>query len=235
MPIDYSDIKKPIYNPFNPNQFNNVLNSIQPFHNKLISRYFAKKWTELLYLCDQDFIGKDLDYPFENYSLMGALDETVKISVTFNIEKTLRILFQQNASQTIFDLSLFGEFHQYSQRTPITFKYEPGSSFINMPIIILHSEVAYERTFVIDGNHRVSFAKDHGFKHLSGFVIDDNFLIDNNLFADIWSLNYFLFSIDLNTLLEQKKNTKNIFLFSLFHEYSFFKKNTFLSTFLKDV
>lgn len=127
------------------------------------------------------------------------------------------------------ELSLFGEIQHCSRETPITYsKHNFSPLFSNNPIIILRSLYALGKTIVIDGNHRVSFAKSANFNQISAFLIDDDFLIENSLFLDQWSLDYFLFSIDLAYYLEQKKFRNTFREENYFSEYLFFKRTSYV-------
>lgn len=168
-------------------------------------------------------------FPFENYTMMLFFQNIVTSSIGINIEKTLTLLDQFTFPQSEFSLSTFGEFHQYSREYPISYTHhDVNSSFSTGPIVILHSEFGLGRTVVIDGNHRVSFAKYSNLNQINGYFIDEKFLIANDLLVDTWSKDYLLFSIDLHQFLECKKNKLGIIKRSKLVEQRFFKKHSFL-------
>ncbi|EPH75334.1 hypothetical protein D929_00817 [Enterococcus faecalis 02-MB-P-10] len=229
MPVDYTDIQNPFYLPFNKQLFEDTVVSIKPFHNDKTSHKFAKLWANRLSYFDKELESKELNYQFEHYATMMYLHNEIPSSITINIEKTIGIITQENMSPNTFDLSLFGEIHQYSPETPIVYKHQTFAPlFTGTPIIILRSEYALGKTIVIDGSHRVSFAKVNHFKEISGILIDDNFLLEHQLFADNWSLNYFLFSLDLHYYLIKKQVRQKKYLKSCFFENRFLKRTSYL-------
>lgn len=199
------------------------------FYNSSITKKFAKEWSNRLIYSDKELEYKSLDIPFEHYTMMLFFQNIVTSSIGINIEKTVTLLDQLTFPKAEFSLSKFGEFHQYSREHPIIYThYDVNSSFSTDPIVILRSEFGLGRTVVIDGNHRVSFAKYSSLNQINGYFIDENFLLANDLLLDTWSKDYLLFSIDLHQFLEYKKNKLGIIKRAKLIEQRFFKKYSFL-------
>lgn len=235
MPVDYTNIDNPVYFPFDKKQFIDSLCSLKLFHNTLITKKFAKKWADFLYAYDLIWVEEGFDFSFQHFPIGRNFSNSFSYWSCINIEKTIHAILEQEENIPLLTLEVahFGVSQQYSKETPITYCYDESSIFSEAPIIILSSDKALKRSFVLDGNHRVSFAKDFGFKHISAYCIDDYFLLKNGLFANRPSFIFYLFLMDLHYLQVRKPRTKNLPLISFFYENKLLTKNTYLYHFSK--
>lgn len=148
------------------------------FKSDSINNLFFSDWKELLCQIEVKFL-KNPDvkvHPLQSYNLnFHILSESqpIDLSIPLLIPRLINELNKSKAPVSNVDLDTFGS------RIPYCADFNL-KKFNNDPIVILDEHIL-KKSFLVDGNHRVKYAKKHNISQLKAHIIQSPFLVNHPL------------------------------------------------------
>lgn len=193
------------------------------FKNENINKKFFSDWKEILMQSEKVFLSNVSIKPLivQNYPLFFKIPlkkKNYEFAIPLFIPKLIAEIHNSDAKVQKIETDIFGKDIKYNA------DYELQK--MNMePIIILIEEIIGE-SILVDGNHRIKFAKTHDIKTVDAYIIRSPFLVNHPLcFGYHFHYAFYCFLLDymhFNNIREFNSTLRN---FPLYEKY-FYRKHS---------
>lgn len=148
------------------------------FKNDSLNDLFFSDWKELLCQIEVEFLNNpDVKvYPFQSYNLNFQIPfeiQPIDIAIPLLIPRLINELNISKAPVSMVDIDTFGSKIPYCADFNL-------KEFNNDPIVVLDEHIL-KKLILVDGNHRVKYAKKHNISQLKAHIIQSPFLVNHPL------------------------------------------------------
>lgn len=190
-----------------------------PLHSKSLKKY-QNRWIKLFNeVITNPFLEELLFRTSQNFSIPVTITDNLILNIQISIPATLKELDQLDLPIIEIPLNQFVNsnnkqcFPKSENLRPITYALDESINEVSNEPIIISTSLFY-RDFVLDGNHRVDYAKRHNKETINAFVLPTSSLLTTpHLFEDRISYLLFCFLEDIAKLQHRLSDRPLITLF----------------------
>lgn len=163
--------------------FNQLISSKKKFLNlNDIQQIMFKIENQSLKQFSQEIIDKEKNYYVISLPFQTENQQIISIEIGINISNISEYI-NQNIVYNYYPLSLSNFMNRQSLLL--------NDFYLDDPIIVWYNHIF--KFNILDGNHRVQYAKKMGYQYINAYIFDDEMLNHSNFFCDLYS--YYIFKL----------------------------------------